>query len=571
MSNRAPWLAHYDRGIPATLAPYPDRTILDYVSEFARTHPNNRALIFEGRELSYSDLESLSDAFAAALAELGVATGDRVGLLLPNCPQFLIAELAAWKLGAIVAPLNPIYTEHELEAPIREHQIETIVTLTRFYERVKRVQPKTGLRRVITTNIKEYFPPILRLLFTIARERREGDNVAVASPDREFARLLEQNRGRRPNRVVLTPDSPAVLLMSGGTTGTPKGVLGRHSAYVQTAIQVQAWVRSILGTGESVIMLPLPLFHVYANVGIQGLALLTGNPISLIPNPRDIPDLLATIRQVRPAFFNGVPTLYVALLNHPDVQRGKVDFKSIRICFSGASALMADTKTRFEALTGGRIVEGYSLTEAMMALCVNPVEGPNKMGSVGMPLPDVQVRIFDADEGVAEMPAGEVGEICFSAAQLMTGFWNRPEETSLVLRDHVEPGGPRRWLHTGDLGYMDQDGYIFIVDRKKDLIKTSGYQVWPREIEETLAAHPAVAEVGVAGVADDMKGEVVHAWVVLRKRERANEAELRAYCRERLAPYKVPARIMFRTELPKTMVGKVLRRALREQGSEVRD
>jgi long-chain acyl-CoA synthetase len=330
-------------------------------------------------------------------------------------------------------------------------------------------------------------------------------------------------------------------------------------------------VRSILGTGESVIMLPLPLFHVYANVGIQGLALLTGNPISLIPNPRDIPDLLATIRQVRPAFFNGVPTLYVALLNHPDVQRGRVDFKSIRICFSGASALMADTKTRFEALTGGRIVEGYSLTEAMMALCVNPVEGPNKMGSVGMPLPDVQVRIFDADEGIAEMPAAEVGEICFSAAQLMTGFWNRPEETSLVLRDHIESGGTRRWLHTGDLGYMDADGYIFIVDRKKDLIKTSGYQVWPREIEETLAAHPAVAEVGVAGMADEVKGEVVHAWVVLRKGERANEAELRAYCREKLAPYKVPARIMFRTELPKTMVGKVLRRALREQGSGDRE
>ena len=571
MSDRAPWLSHYDRGVPATLAPYPDRTILDYVSDFARTHPNNRALLFKGRELSYGDLESLSDAFATALGDMGIQQGDRVGLLLPNCPQFLIAELAAWKLGAIVAPLNPIYTEHELEAPIREHGIETIVTLTRFYERVKRVQPKTGLRRIIATNIKEYFPPLLRLLFTIVRERREGDNVAVAAPDRAFAGLLEQYQGRKPNRVALTPDSPAVLLMSGGTTGTPKGVLGRHSAYVRTGIQVQAWVRSILGTGESVIMLPLPLFHVYANVGIQGLALLTGNPISLIPNPRDISDLLATIRQVRPAFFNGVPTLYVALLNHPDVQRRKVDFKSIRICFSGASALMADTKTRFEALTGGRIVEGYSLTEAMMALCVNPVEGPNKMGSVGMPLPDIQVRIFDADEGVKEMAAGEVGEICFSAAQLMTGFWNRPEETSLVLRDHVESGGTRRWLHTGDLGYMDQDGYIFIVDRKKDLIKTSGYQVWPREIEETLAAHPAVAEVGVAGVADEARGEVVHAWVVLREGQKANEADLRAYCREKLAPYKVPARVMFRTELPKTMVGKVLRRALRDQGSGTRD
>jgi long-chain acyl-CoA synthetase len=405
---------------------------------------------------------------------------------------------------------------------------------------------------------------LLRLLFTIARERRDGDRVALASGDHRFAELLQRHAGEQPPRLKIAPDDPAVLLLSGGTTGTPKGVLGKHAAYVLTGLQVQAWTASALGTGHNVILLPLPLFHVYANVGGQGLALVTGSTLALVPNPRDLPDLLATIRRVKPAFFNGVPTLYVALLNHPDVQRGKVDFKSIKICFSGAAPLMADTKRRFEALTGGRIVEGYSLTEAMMALCVNPVDGPNKMGSVGMPLPDVLVRIFDGDEGTRELPAGEVGEIAFSAAQLMLGFWNRPEETSTVLRDHLEPAGARRWLHTGDLGYLDEDGYLFIVDRKKDLIKTSGYQVWPREIEETLATHPAVAEVGVAGVPDETKGEVVRAWVVLRPGETATEADLRAYCRERLAPYKVPARVEFRTELPKTMVGKVLRRALTE-------
>jgi long-chain acyl-CoA synthetase len=320
-----------------------------------------------------------------------------------------------------------------------------------------------------------------------------------------------------------------------------------------------------MGGERNVIMVPLPLFHVYANVGIQGLAFVAGNPMSLVPNPRDLADLLATIRRVKPAFFNGVPTLYVALLNHPDVQSGKIDFKSIRICFSGAAALMADTKKRFEALTGGRIVEGYSLTEAMMALCVNPVNGVNKQGSVGMPLPDVRVRIVDADSAAREMRIGEVGEICFAGPQLMEGFWNRPEETASVLRDHVDPDGTSgRWLHTGDLGYLDEDGYLFIVDRKKDLIKTSGYQVWPREVEEALAAHPAVAEVGVAGVPDETKGEVVRAWVVLRAGQSADEAALRAFCRERLAGYKVPARIEFRTELPKTMVGKVLRRALKE-------
>jgi long-chain acyl-CoA synthetase len=561
----APWLSHYDSNVPRTLAPYPHRTILDYLADLVRTRPGDPALLFKGATISWDQLNRDADAFAAALASLGVARGDRVGLLLPNCPQFFVAELAAWKLGAIVAPLNPIYPEHELEGPIAENGIETILTLTRFYDRIKRVQARVPVRRVIATNIKEYFPPLLKFLFTVAREKRDGDRVTPAAGDHEFGALLADHRGQRPPVVPISPEDPAVLLLSGGTTGIPKGVLGRHAAYVVTGIQVHAWTASAMTGDRNVILVPLPLFHVYANVGVQGLAILAGHPMAIVPNPRDLPDLLATIRRVKPAFFNGVPTLYVALLNHPDVQAGKVDFRSIKICFSGAAALMADTKTRFEALTGGRIVEGYSLTEAMMALCVNPVNGPNKLGSVGMPLPDVQVRIFDGEDGVRVLPAREVGEICFSAPQLMVGFWNRPEETATVLRDHVDHDGTsRRWLHTGDLGYLDEDGYLFIVDRKKDLIKTSGYQVWPREIEETLANHPAIAEVGVAGVPDAAKGEVVRAWVVLRSGASASEAELRAYCREQLAPYKVPAKIEFRTELPKTMVGKVLRRALKD-------
>jgi long-chain acyl-CoA synthetase len=565
MRADAPWLDHYDAGVPATLAPYPNRTLLEYLDDLVRTRPTGAALLFKGSCVTFAELDRLSDAFAAALISLGVRRGDRVGLLLPNCPQFFVAEFGIWKIGAIVAPLNPIYTEHELEGPLRDHGVETIVTLTRFYHRVKHVQPRTPLKRIIATNIKHHFPFGLRLLFTLFRENKDGDRVALAAGDLDYARLLAAQAGQRPVRAPLTGDDPAVLLMSGGTTGTPKGVLGKHGAYVLTGLQVQAWTASVLGRGDSTIMLPLPLFHVYGHVGVQGLAIVTGNPISLVPNPRDVKDLLATIRQVRPAFFNGVPTLYVALLNHPDVQQGKVDFKSIRICFSGAAALMADTKQRFESLTGGRIVEGYSLTEAMMALVVNPVNGPNKTGSVGMPLPDVSVRIYDAEDGVRQLAPNEVGEICFAGPQLMIGFWNRPTETATVLRDHVDPDGARRWLHTGDLGYLDDDGYLFIVDRKKDLIKTSGYQVWPREIEETLSAHPAVAEVGVAGVPDDMKGEAVRAWVVLRAGHASTEADLRAYCRERLAPYKVPSRIELRSELPKTMVGKVLRRALREE------
>jgi long-chain acyl-CoA synthetase len=564
MLQSAPWLRHYDAGVPVTLAPYPDRTLVDYLSDAAREHPRAPALLFKGSTTTFDELERQSDAFASALLAIGVGRGDRVALLLPNCPQFLIAQQAAWKIGAIVAPLNPVYTEHELEGPLRDNGIETIVVMTRFYDRIKRIQAGTPLRHVIATNIKEYFPPLLRLLFTLFREKKDGDRIALAPGDHDFQGLLRAHGGRPVVRAPITGDDAAVLLMSGGTTGTPKGVLGTHRAYVMTGLQVRAWTASVLGQGDSVILLPLPLFHVYGNVGVQSLAFVTRNPIALVPNPRDLPDLLATIQRVKPAFFTGVPTLYVALLNHPDVQRKKVDFKSIRICFSGAAALMADTKQRFEALTGGRIVEGYSLTEGLMALCVNPVNGPNKTGSVGMPLPDVHVRIFDGDEGERPLGTGEVGEICFAAPQLMAGFWNNPAETALVLREHGGPGGGRRWLHTGDLGYLDEDGYLFIVDRKKDLIKTSGFQVWPREIEETLSSHPAVAEVGVAGVEDATKGEVVKAWVVVRAGQSTTEAELRTFCRERLAPYKVPASIVFRKELPKTMVGKVLRRALRD-------
>ena len=563
MTPDAPWLAHFDPGVPPTLEPYPNRTLVDYLADAARDRPDAPALLFKGARVTFAELDQLSDACASAFSALGVTRGDRVGLLLPNCPQFFIAQFGAWKIGAIAAPFNPTYTERELEGPIADHGVDTIVTLTRYYHRVKQIQRTTTLRRVIATNIKDYFPPVLRLLFTLVREKRDGDRVTLEAGDHDFARLLKEHGGRTPGAARPTQDDPAVLLMSGGTTGTPKGVLGRHGAYVRAGLQILTWNGSVLKPGD-VILVPLPLFHVYANVGIQALAWASGCSLALVPNPRDLPDLLKTIKRTKPAFFNGVPTLYIALLNHPDVQAGKIDFKSIKICFSGASALLADTKQRFEALTGARIVEGYSLTEAMMALCVNPVQGPNKLGSVGMPLPDVHVRIFDADEGTRVMNVKEVGEIAIAAPQLMIGFLGQPGETGEVLRTHDDGAGSRLWLHTGDLGYLDEDGYLFIVDRKKDLIKTSGYQVWPREVEEVLATHPSVAEVGAAGVPDATKGEAVKAWVVLRAGQTGDEAELRSFCRERLAPYKVPSHIEFRAELPKTMVGKVLRRALRD-------
>jgi long-chain acyl-CoA synthetase len=489
----APWLRHYDPGVPATLAPSPERTLLDDLAEAVAERPGAPALLFKGRTVSHGDLDRRSDAFAAALAALGAAKGDRVALLLPNCPQFPICQLGAWKAGAILVPLNPVYTEQELAGALARTGAETIVVLTPFYRRVKAIQPRTALTRVVAANVKEYLPPPLRVLFTLAKERKDGHRVTLEEGDLWLGDLLRRHQGAPRPAVEVGPGDPAVILMSGGTTGTPKGVVGLHRHYTITGRQLGTWLQSGITPWDDVILAALPLFHSFASIGIQSVALRHHNAMALVPNPRDLDDLLATIGKTRPTAFSGVPTLFNALLRHPKVRAGKVDFSSIKVCFSGAAPLLAETKRRFEELTGGRIVEGYSLTEAMLACAVNPVEGPNKIGSVGMPLPDVEMRI---------------------------------------------------------------------VDPVKDLIKTHGYQVWPREIEEALAAHPAVAEVGVAGVPDQAKGEVAKAWVVLADGQRASEEELRAFCRERLASYKVPATVEFRSELPKSMVGKVLRRAL---------
>jgi long-chain acyl-CoA synthetase len=554
-----PWLAHYDPDVPASLEPYPDRTLLDYLDDLAASHGGTPALLFKGTTITYGELQAQSDAFAAALVELGVRPRDRVALVLPNAPQFFVCEFGAWKAGATVVPLNPIYSERELEAALDSTRAEVVVTLTPFYKRIKAVQGRTPVKHVVATNIKEYLPATLRLLFTLFKEKKEGHRVEIAAGDVWLQDLLRRHRRAARPSIAVRPGDPAVILSSGGTTGTPKGVLGLHRHYVAAGLQLYAWTKSAKERWVDVIMLPLPMFHVYANVGVQPLAFVGPNPLSLVPNPRDINDLLKTIKQVKPAFFNGVPTLYTAILNHPDVRSGKVDLRSIKLCFCGAAALMAETKKQFEARTGARLVEGYSLTEGMMACCVNPVQGENKIGSIGLPLPDVEIRIVDAEDGDRDLPRGEVGEMLLRAPQHMAEYWNNPLETAEVLQPHG-PGGP--WVHTGDLAYMDDDGYVFIVDRKKDMVKTSGFQVWPREIEEVVAAHPAVLEVGVAGIPDPVKGEVSKAWVVLKAGKTCTEEEIRSYCRERLAPYKVPAKVEFRTELPKTMVGKVLRRVL---------
>ena len=552
-----PWLKHYDKGVPYTLQPYPEFTLLDVVSDTVRQRPDHIAIIFKGKRLSYSALEKLSDAFANALVALGVKKGDRVALLLPNSPQSIITQLGVWKAGGIAAPINPLYTEGELERLLNECGAETVVVLTRFYKKVKSLQPRTSVRCIIATNIKEYLPPLLNLLFTLFKEKKEGHRIKLQPNDLWLSHLLRQHAGvPRPN-MKISPEDPALLLFSGGTTGEPKGAVGTHHALLMTGMQLRAWFSTFTVEWEDVIMLTIPLFHVYGNAGVFAVGIFGRDSFAVIPDPRDIDDLITTIRKVRPTFLPGVPTLFNALLNHPDVQAGKVDFKSIKLCNSGASSLLTEVKNRFETLTGGRVVEGYGLTESMMAAVVTPLHGPYKPGSVGIPLPDVEVRIADAETGQGNLSPGEVGEILIRAPQLMLGYWQRPTETENTIRNG--------WLYTGDLGYLDEDGYLFIVDRKKDVIKPSGFQVWPREVEEVIASHPAVNEVGVVGVPDEYQGEAVKAWVVLRPDQQVTADEIRAYCRKKLAGYKVPRHIEFTDSLPKTMVGKILRRALVEK------
>ena len=322
---------------------------------------------------------------------------------------------------------------------------------------------------MIATNIKEYLPPALRMLFTLLKEKKGGHRVRLHAQDTWFQDGLKTH-GERGFGHASRPDDNAVMLLSGGTTGNPKAVVGRHRDFVAAGLQLEAWLKPADGSREAyhlqsdIALLPLPLFHVYACVGVQSHAVVSRTPMALIPNPRDIDDLLNTIERVRPTLFTAVPALFIAMLAHPRVEARKVDFRSIRACFSGAAPLLAATKSRFEELTGGRIVEGYSLTEAMMACLANPLAGTNKVGSVGLPLPDVEVAIVDGERGDRFLPQGETGEIILRAPQLMSGYWNDSEETARALRRH-DAGG--EWLHTGDLGYLDSDSYLFIVDRKK--------------------------------------------------------------------------------------------------------
>jgi long-chain acyl-CoA synthetase len=561
--SEKPWLEHYDQGVPKTLQPYPEITLIETLREIVRLKPEFSVLLFKGAPMCALDLEQLSNAMGAALIAKGVKKGDRIALVLPNSPQSFIGLFGIWKAGGIAVPINPLYTESELEFALKECGATAAIVLSSFYNKVKSIQAHTQVGFVIATNIKEYLPPVLRLLFTLVKEKKEGYRITLQTGDIWLGALLDQYSSAPKPTVEVKGGDPAIFLFSGGTTGTPKCAIGSHQGLVMSGMQISSWFSQNTIEWQDSIMQNMPLFHVYGLAGVMPTGLVGHNTLVLIPNPRDMKDLLETIHKVKPSFLPGVPTLFIALINHPDVKSGKVSLKSIKNCISGAAPLLYETKQRFEELTGGNIVEGYAMTESMMATVITPIKGTYKPGSTGLPVADIEIHIVDAETGMVEMPMGQVGEIIMRCPQIMLGYYQHPTETANTIRDG--------WLFTGDLGYLDEDGYLFIVDRKKDVIKPGGFQVWPRDVEEVIASHPAVAEVGVAGIPDAYSGEAVKAWVVLREGQQLSEEELRQFCHSKLTGYKVPKHIEFRDSLPKSMVGKVLRRELvrQEQSGEM--
>jgi long-chain acyl-CoA synthetase len=566
-----PWLTEYDSGVPATID-YPDVPLHHFLLDAAKEHPTNTALIFGSvveplgnalldTGMTYSQLLELTRHFAAVLQGLGVEKGDRVAVHLPNCPQFVIAYYATLMVGGIVVPCNPQYVAREIKHQLMDSGAKVAVTLSLTYPLVKQVRAETNLEHVIVTNIKEYFPGLLRLLFSLAVEKKEGHFQDISGDEDTywFQDLIHQAPAN-PQPVDVDPEDTGVLMYTGGTTGISKGAQLTHRNLVANALQTRWWMFDSK-PGSEVMMTALPLFHSYAMTVCMNMTVYLAGAMVLIPNPRVVDHVLKSINKHKPTLFPGVPAMYVAVSHHPDV--GKYDVSSIRACISGAAALPPEVQQSFEKLTGSKLVEGYGLSEATPVTHCNPIYGKRKEGSwIGLPFPDTYAAIMDLETGEEEMAVNEIGELCVRGPQVMKGYWNMPTETANALRDG--------WLHTGDIARMDTDGFFQIVDRKKDMILgASGFNIYPREVEDVLYEHPKVLEAAVAGIpVTAEKGERVKAYVVLKPGQTATEEEIIEFCRENLAYYKVPKSVEFRDELPKTMVGKILRRVLVQQELE---
>lgn len=553
-----PWHDKYDEGIPPTLS-YPDVPIFHFMEQTAKKYPDKPCTIFKGAEISYREMSRITDQLAQALVDLGVKKGDRVGLLILNTPQFVMAYFAVLKAGGIVVATNPQYTGREILHQANDSGMKLMIVMSNYYELVKSVQADTGIEQIICTNLKETLPPLLGILFTLAKEKKSGFRVTLRDNDIWLPDLLKQYAGQGPPDVEVGPEDTAIFQYSGGTTGIPKAAIGLHRNLVANTIQMLTWIRSGV-EGEEVVMMAIPLYHVYGMVAGMHYGMGIGASLVMVPDPRDLKDLLSNMQKYKTTIFPAVPALYNGINNNADVKAGKYDLSAIKACISGSAPLLRETKETFERLTGGMVFEGYGLSETPTATHCNPNYGENRTGSIGLPFPDVDARIIDLDDEVTELPPGEIGELIIKAPQVFKGYHNMPTETRNALRDG--------WLYTGDIARMDEDGYFYIVDRKKELIKPGGFQVWPREVEEVLQDHPAIQDVGVAGVPDPKRGETVKAWLVLNEGYTLTIDELKEWCLDKLAKYKIPTEIEIRDELPKTHVGKLLRRELVREHKE---
>jgi long-chain acyl-CoA synthetase len=549
-----PWLDAYPPGVPASYA-YPLVPLTRLLDDAAKDFPETEAIHFLGYRLTYRQLLDKVDRFAAALSELGVRKGDRVGLILPNCPQHVVALFAALRIGAVVAENNPLYTEAELEHQINDAGCKVLVCLDPIYAKLARLKGRLRtVEHIIATGIQDALPFPKNLLFPV-KGKRDGTYAKI--PEGEGVLRMTDLVNRTAPTATQVPVEPAsdlaMLLYTGGTTGVSKGVMLTHYNLVANAFQGRLWLPDVQAGRENVLCV-LPFFHSYGLTTCLTVGMLSAATLTLLPR-FDVDTVLKTIDDRKPTLFPGVPTIYVALNNAPDVK--KYDLSSIRACLSGAAPLPVEVARTFEELTGGKLREGYGLTETSPITHANPIYGRAKKGKIGLPVTDTVCVLMDLDDPTKPAEEGQPGELAIHGPQVMAGYWNRPEETAEVLRDG--------WLLTGDIATIDEEGYVAIVDRKKDMIIAGGYNVYPRDVEEVLFRHPKVAKAVVAGIPDAYRGETVKAYIVLKEGQRATAEEVDAFCRSELAAYKVPTAYEFRDELPETMVGKVLRRLLVEE------
>ena len=546
------WQKFYQEGVPHSID-YPNITIPQFLENTVKKYPKNIAITFFGKKLNYKELSESVDRFATALSDLGIKKGDKFSIFLPNCPQFVIAFFAALKVGAIVVNTNPLYVERELIYQLNDSSCKTILCLDLLYPKVKNVKDKTELKNIIVTSIKDYLPFPLNLLYPI-KQRKEGHVVKIEKePGLCFFKELLNKYSSSPPDVDTSQEEVALLQYTGGTTGISKGCTLTHKNLIANTLQCESWFVEAV-EGKEIMLSALPFFHVFGMTVVMLYSVQSGFNMILVPK-FDTESVLKLVKKYRPTIFPGVPTMYSAINHHPDVE--KYDLSSIKYCISGAAPLPVEVCKRFEELTGAKLVEGYGLTETSPVTHCNPFEGLRKIGSIGLPFPDTDCRIMELEKGEKEVPIGEIGELAIFGPQVMKGYLDKPDETKAVLRDG--------WCYTGDIAKRDEDGYFYIVDRKKDMIISGGFNIYPREVEEVLYEHPKVREAAVVGIPDPKYGESVKAFVSIKEGEKTTEEEIIQFCKKNLAKYKIPKSVEFRKEMPKTLVGKVLRRVLVEE------